>query len=121
MSLDERFQAAVTIVQKLPKDGPVQTSNEQKLKFYSLFKQATIGDVNTERPGFFSIVEKAKWDAWKSLEGTSSDEAKEKYVEALLEMFDEIGSQVNVGDWLNGSELDPVIKTNLELLGVKAN
>lgn len=60
-SLDEQFQAAVEIVQKLPKDGPVSPSNNQKLEFYSLFKQATIGDVNTERPGFFSLVEKAKW------------------------------------------------------------
>jgi len=87
-SLDERFQAAVGIVQNLPKDGPLTTTNEQKLKFYALYKQATIGDVNTERPGFFHLIEKAKWDAWKSVEGTSSDEAKEKYIETLLSMFD---------------------------------
>lgn len=77
MSLDERFQAAVEIVQKLPKEGkvvggewvltpllvsgPVSSSNDQKLKFYSLYKQATIGDVNTERPGFLNFVERAKW------------------------------------------------------------
>ncbi|RCN40262.1 acyl CoA binding protein [Ancylostoma caninum] len=61
MSLDERFDAAVTIIQKLPKEGPVSTSNEQKLEFYSLFKQATVGDVNTDRPGIFSIVERRKW------------------------------------------------------------
>ncbi|CAK5127872.1 unnamed protein product [Meloidogyne enterolobii] len=61
MSLEEKFQAAVDIVQKLPKEGPLQTSNDQKLKFYSLFKQATIGNVNTERPGIFSLVERKKW------------------------------------------------------------
>ena len=60
-TLDERFQAAVAVIQTLPKDGPVNPSNDQKLKFYSFYKQATIGDVNTERPGMFSFVEKAKW------------------------------------------------------------
>ncbi|KAI6243791.1 Acyl CoA binding protein [Aphelenchoides fujianensis] len=117
MSLDERFQAAVDIVQKLPKDGPVSTSNDQKLKFYSLYKQATIGDVNTDRPGIFSFVERAKWDAWKGVEGTSQADAKEKYIEVLLEMFDKIGEEVNVGEWLSGPELDPSIKQNLALLG----
>ncbi|VDL69544.1 unnamed protein product [Nippostrongylus brasiliensis] len=90
MSLDERFDAAVTIIQKLPKEGPVSTSNSQKLEFYSLFKQSTIGDVNTERPGIFSIIERKKWDAWKELEGTSQEEAKQRYIKVLLEMFDKI-------------------------------
>ncbi|KAH7693716.1 CRE-ACBP-3 protein [Aphelenchoides avenae] len=117
MSLDERFQAAVDIVQKLPKEGPVSISNDQKLKFYSLFKQATVGDVNTDRPGFLSFVERAKWDAWKAVEGTSKEEAKEKYIEALLEMFDKIGETVNVSEWVNGPDLDPTVKTNLALLG----
>ncbi|VDM80798.1 unnamed protein product [Strongylus vulgaris] len=95
MSLDERFDAAVTIIQKLPKEGPVSTSNEQKLEFYSLYKQATVGDVNTERPGIFSIVEKKKWDAWKAVEGVSKDEAKERYIKALLAMFDKIADVRN--------------------------
>lgn len=119
ISLEEKFQAAVSIVQKLPKEGPITTTNEQKLKFYALFKQATIGDVNTDRPGIFSLVERKKWDAWKTAEGTSSDEAKEKYIEALLEMMDEIGTQVNIDEWLSGPNLDPSIKSNLALLGVK--
>ncbi|KAL3070558.1 hypothetical protein niasHS_007755 [Heterodera schachtii] len=114
-SLDERFNAAVEIVQKLPKEGPLQTSNDQKLKFYSLFKQATIGNVNTSRPGMFSLVEKAKWDAWKSVEGMSAEEAKEKYIETLLEKFDDAGTQVDISDWL--SKIDPSIRTNLALLG----
>ncbi|KAK6009138.1 acyl CoA binding protein, partial [Ostertagia ostertagi] len=90
MSLDERFEAAVAIIQNLPKEGPVSTSNTQKLEFYSLFKQATIGDVNTERPSIFSIIERKKWDAWKAVEGTSQEEAKKRYIEVLLAMFDKI-------------------------------
>ena len=114
-TLDEKFQAAVDIVQKLPKEGPLQTSNDQKLKFYSLFKQAIVGNVNTARPGIFSIVERKKWDAWKEVENMSADEAKSKYIEALLEMFDNAGEQVNISDWL--TKIDPSIKENLALLG----
>ncbi|KAE9551140.1 hypothetical protein FO519_005649 [Halicephalobus sp. NKZ332] len=116
-SLDERFQAAVAVVQNLPKEGPVSTSNDQKLKFYSLFKQATIGDVNTERPGMFSFIEKAKWDAWKAREGTSQSDAKEQYIEAILAMFDEIGKEINVTEWVSGPGLDPSVKANLIVLG----
>jgi acyl-CoA-binding protein len=66
--------------------------------------------VNTDRPGIFSIVERKKWcsknilnfdisyffrDSWKAVEGMSADEAKQNYIEALLEMFDNAGGQVN--------------------------
>ena len=55
-------------------------SNEDKLEFYGLFKQATVGDTNTERPGMFDLKGKAKWDAWKAKEGMSQDDAKEAYI-----------------------------------------
>ncbi|KJH47102.1 acyl CoA binding protein [Dictyocaulus viviparus] len=116
MSLDERFDAAVTIIQKLPKEGPLTTSNEQKLQFYSLYKQATIGNVNTSRPGILSIVERRKWDAWKAVEGMSGEEAKERYIKVLLEMFEKIESELDMDLWLN-KQCDPIIKTNLALLG----
>ena len=55
-------------------------SNEDKLEFYGLFKRATVGMVNTARPGMFDPKGKAKWDAWKSKEGISQDDAKSAYV-----------------------------------------
>ena len=61
-------------------------SNDQKLKFYGLFKQVEVGDVNTSRPGFFDPVGGAKWDSWKGFAGLSSEEAKLKYVEAAQEI-----------------------------------
>ena len=41
--LDRRFQFAVEYVQNLPRSGPLEQSNEEKLKFYSLFKQVWRG------------------------------------------------------------------------------
>lgn len=63
--LEERFGELCTIVQNLPKEGSsFQLSNDSKLKFYSYYKQATVGDCNTPQPYFFNVVERAKWDAW---------------------------------------------------------
>lgn len=44
--------------------GPFQLSNDQKLKFYGLYKQVSEGNITTAQPYFFNVVERAKWDAW---------------------------------------------------------
>lgn len=56
-------------------------SNEDKLKVYALFKQATVGDVNTARPGgFLNWEANAKWDAWNAMKGKSKEAAMEEYI-----------------------------------------
>ena len=45
------------------------------LQLYSLYKQATVGDVNTKRPGMTDFIGRAKWDAWEKLKGTTQDQA----------------------------------------------
>ncbi|GJE94618.1 acyl-CoA-binding protein [Phanerochaete sordida] len=87
-----QFDKAVSIVQNLPKDGPIQPSQDDKLFFYANYKQATVGDVNTSRPGMLDFVGKAKWDAWKKVEGTSKEAAMKAYVEKLLEILKSAGN-----------------------------
>lgn len=41
--------------------GPVKPSNDIKLKFYSYYKQATEGPCELPKPGFWDIVNRAKW------------------------------------------------------------
>ena len=60
-------------------------TNDEKLDFYALFKQGTVGDINTERPGMLDMKGKAKWDAWKAKEGMSQDDAKAAYVAKVQE------------------------------------
>lgn len=56
-------------------------SNDSLLQLYSLYKQATIGDVNTEPPGNpFDFVAKAKYDAWKGLKGKTKEAASREYI-----------------------------------------
>ncbi|TIA85250.1 hypothetical protein E3P99_04035 [Wallemia hederae] len=82
--MSAKFEKAVSIVNSLPKEGPVQTSTDEKLRFYALYKQANEGDVKTARPGMMDFTGKAKWDAYKAVEGMSKEEAASKYVDALL-------------------------------------
>ncbi|RDX57068.1 acyl-CoA-binding protein [Lentinus brumalis] len=82
-----KFDKAVAIVQSLPKEGPIKPTQDEQLFFYKYYKQATVGDVNTSRPGMLDFVGKAKWDAWKGVEGTSTEDAYAKYVEKLIEIL----------------------------------
>ncbi|XP_014852860.1 PREDICTED: acyl-CoA-binding domain-containing protein 5 isoform X1 [Poecilia mexicana] len=79
----KRFEAAVKVIKSLPPNGPFQPSNDMMLKFYSYYKQATIGPCNIPRPGFWDVVGKAKWDAWNSLGEMSEEEAMAAYVDQM--------------------------------------
>jgi diazepam-binding inhibitor (GABA receptor modulating acyl-CoA-binding protein) len=39
----------------------LQLSNDELLAFYALYKQATVGDNNTSKPGMLDFKGKAKW------------------------------------------------------------
>lgn len=73
------FETAAAEVQELPE----KPGNEDMLKLYALYKQATVGDVEGKRPGMIDFVGRAKYDAWAALEGTSADDAKQAYVELV--------------------------------------
>ncbi|MBS1947506.1 MAG: acyl-CoA-binding protein [Bacteroidetes bacterium] len=56
-------------------------SNGTLLQLYSLYKQATVGDINIEAPSNpFDFVAKAKYDAWASLKGRSKETIMQEYI-----------------------------------------
>ena len=55
-------------------------SNETLLNLYSLYKQATEGDVNGDPPTMFDFVAKAKYEAWSSLKGKPKEAAMQEYI-----------------------------------------
>ena len=73
--LDDRFNAAAEASKTLPE----RPDNETLLQLYALFKQATVGDVQGDRPGFMDMVGRAKYDAWEKIAGMSTDDAKAAY------------------------------------------
>lgn len=84
MSLKENFEKAI-IDSKLLNKKP---ENDVLLKLYSLYKQATEGDIDpaTPVPNMFDFVNKAKYEAWKSLTGTTKDVAMEGYVQTVNDL-----------------------------------
>ena len=81
MELKEQFEQAVTDSKSLPE----KPGNETLLKLYSLYKQASEGDVNSEPPSNpFDFVAKAKFEAWAGLKGKSAADAMTEYV-ALIQ------------------------------------
>ena len=78
-SLKATFDQAVADSKKLPE----KPDNMTLLKIYSLYKQATEGDVDGKRPGFGDMVGRAKYDAWAGLKGKSQDEAMQEYVDLI--------------------------------------
>lgn len=68
-----------------------QPSDQEMLEIYSLFKQATVGDVNTARPGMLDFKGKAKWDAWDARKGMGKDDAMKAYIEKVEELKGKYG------------------------------
>nr|XP_048693776.1 acyl-CoA-binding domain-containing protein 5 isoform X3 [Caretta caretta] len=85
---ETRFEAAVKVIQSLPKNGSFQPTNEMMLKFYSFYKQATQGPCNSPRPGFWDPIGRYKWDAWSALGDMPKEEAMIAYVEEMKKILE---------------------------------
>jgi acyl-CoA-binding protein len=81
--LDQSFADAQVDVKKLTS----KPSNDDLLSLYSLYKQGSIGDATGKRPGRLDMVNRAKFDAWAKLEGTSQDSAKKQYVDLVTKLL----------------------------------
>ena len=78
MDLKEQFEASIEKATRLPNQ-----SNETLLELYGLYKQATVGDVEGDRPSSFDFRGAAKYDAWEKRRGMSSDEAMQAYIDLV--------------------------------------
>ncbi|XP_065004893.1 acyl-CoA-binding protein-like isoform X1 [Musa acuminata AAA Group] len=107
MGLKEEFEEYAEKAKTLPEN----TTNENKLILYGLYKQATVGPVNTKftqvrvgfkngsilepalcfagRPGVFNQRDRAKWDAWKAVEGKSKEDAMSDYITTIKQLLEE--------------------------------
>ena len=80
--MDNKFQIAADGMVALAQNSDFSLSNEEKLDLYKYFKQATVGDNNTPKPGMLQMKAKAKWNAWDSAKGMSKEDAQAAYIEA---------------------------------------
>lgn len=71
---------------ELTKKFNTKPSNEDLLKLYGLYKQATEGDNESERPGGFDFKAAAKYNAWLNVKGKSKEEAENQYIKLVNEL-----------------------------------
>ncbi|MFC3626049.1 acyl-CoA-binding protein [Vogesella amnigena] len=79
-ALFEQAQKDVTTLAERP-------DNQTLLQLYALFKQATDGDVQGERPGMMDFINRAKYDAWDKLKGQDSAQAMQGYVDLVKSLL----------------------------------
>jgi diazepam-binding inhibitor (GABA receptor modulating acyl-CoA-binding protein) len=82
MSLQEQFDQALADSKNLSE----RPDNQTLLKIYALYKQASAGDTDGNRPGMTDFVARAKYDAWDAFKGTSKDGAMQQYVDLIEEL-----------------------------------
>jgi acyl-CoA-binding protein len=82
MTLQAQFDQALADSKNLPE----RPDNMTLLKMYALYKQASNGDAEGQRPGMTDMVGRAKWDAWDAIKGISKEEAMQQYVDLITEL-----------------------------------
>ena len=87
MANSNEFNLAADIVKKL-KTTP---ADEDLLKLYGLYKQATVGDNNQETPGFLDFKGKSKHNAWLQCKGISVHESEIQYITKVNEYIQKYG------------------------------
>lgn len=83
MNLEDLFNDAKKKVMELT----VKPDNDVMLTLYALNKQATIGDINIDKPAMFDFVAAAKYNAWESKKGMTKEVAQELYIGCVTELF----------------------------------
>ncbi|MDZ4666687.1 MAG: acyl-CoA-binding protein [bacterium] len=83
MTTQEQLEAAAAKVKTLSE----RPSNEVLLNLYALYKQASEGDLNIEKPAMFDFVAMAKYNAWNGIKGLNKEEATQKYIDLVNSLF----------------------------------
>jgi diazepam-binding inhibitor (GABA receptor modulating acyl-CoA-binding protein) len=80
MELQQAFEQAAADSKNLS----AKPDNDILLKLYSLYKQATEGDVKGTGPtNVLDFVAKFKYEAWAKLTGMSKEDAMQQYVDMV--------------------------------------
>ena len=64
----------------------VKPDDDTLLLLYGYFKQATVGDINTEKPSFFNFKDTAKWNAWDKVKGMQKIQAQGNYIKLVKDL-----------------------------------
>ncbi|KAI3949207.1 hypothetical protein MKW92_041661 [Papaver armeniacum] len=98
--LDEIFNAATAFVATAAADRLSQkVSNDVQLELYGLYKIATEGPCTSPQPSAIKMTARAKWNAWQKLGAMPPEDAMEKYISIVSEIYPA---------WISGSSVGPM-------------
>ncbi|KAL3630716.1 Acyl-CoA-binding domain-containing protein 1 [Castilleja foliolosa] len=86
--LDEIFSAATTFVAATAADrAAMKVSNDVQLQLYGLYKIATEGPCSAPQPSAIKMTARAKWQAWQKLGTMPPEDAMQKYIDIVFELY----------------------------------
>ncbi|RZC60152.1 hypothetical protein C5167_021920 [Papaver somniferum] len=95
--LDEIFSAATAFVATAAADRLSQkVLNDVQLELYGLYKIATEGPCTSPQPSAIKMTARAKWNAWQKLGAMPPEDAMEKYITIVSEIYPA---------WISGSSV----------------
>ncbi|BAF16206.1 Os04g0681900 [Oryza sativa Japonica Group] len=84
--LDEDFSAASAFVAASAASG-TSVPEQAQLQLYGLYKIATEGPCTAPQPSALKLKARAKWNAWHKLGAMPTEEAMQKYITVVDELF----------------------------------
>lgn len=85
--LDEMFSAATAFVAASAAASSKKVSNDVQLQLYALYKIATEGPCSAPQPSALKMTARAKWQAWQKLGAMPPEEAMQKYIDIVTELY----------------------------------
>ncbi|KAK8577542.1 hypothetical protein V6N13_027812 [Hibiscus sabdariffa] len=86
--LDDAFSAATAFVAAAAADRLSQrVPNEVQLQLYGLYKIATEGPCTAPQPSALKMTARAKWQAWYKLGAMPPEDAMQKYIDIVSELY----------------------------------
>jgi len=82
-NLENKFDMSCMLVKTLVRPP----SDKDLLYLYGMYKQATIGNCDTEEPSKFNMKNHAKWNAWNMNKDIEKSVAMAFYIAKVDEIF----------------------------------
>ncbi|XP_056142520.1 acyl-CoA-binding domain-containing protein 7 [Lampris incognitus] len=87
MSHKAEFEKMAEDVKKVK----TRPTDQELLDLYGLYKQAIVGDINIDKPGMMDMKGKAKWEAWNTRKGKSTEDAMAAYITVAKQIITKYG------------------------------
>eukprot|EP00759_Apiculatamorpha_spiralis_P040721 PhF_6_TR39600/c0_g1_i1/m.58680 len=109
--IEEKFSKFVNLITTPPPHVTYKATNDEKLLYYALFKQSTVGDCTQPKPSMFNIVAFKKWESWANVKGMTKEQAMQQYVETVVRASRRMKEQ---GDHSMSGAVDVILGTSSE-------